>query len=83
MANISLLHQTNFLEITRIGFLREVDDSGDPRGTVYTMENEKFKITIDCSMDVTLERRNPDTDSIKIEVDDLFDLRQLINFIQY
>lgn len=82
MANLSLLNQTTFIEIIKLGFVKIEDDSGDPIDTFYTMKNDKFKIIIDCAMDITLERINPDTESIKVEIDDLYDLRNLIAFIQ-
>lgn len=71
MANTSLINNTDFSEIQKLGFVKDEDGSGDPRGTDYFMQNENFRISIDCSMDVTLCRLNPDTDPIKVLIDDL------------
>lgn len=82
MANTALINNTDFSEIQKLGFTKDDDGSGDVRGIGYFMQNDRFRIDIDCYMDVSLRRLNPDTDYIKIAIDDLFDLKELIDFIQ-
>ena len=79
--NHSLASSVSFDDIKKMGFIETIDGTNDPRGTSYDLRNEKFFITIDAWFEVEICRLNPVTDFIKVQIDDKFDLEQLVNFI--
>ncbi len=62
------------------GFTRS-GDIGDPWSLDWNLETSKFRLWIDCTYVVHLSHRNPDSDSIKVIVEDLMDLDNLLMFI--
>lgn len=78
---MNLINKTTFQEIEALGFVCDKDPE-DFRGNVWKYGNDKFEILIDAWMDVSLIRKNPDTDAIIVKIDDLHDLRCLIDFIK-
>lgn len=77
-----LMSKSNEADFLNLGFTREEDETGDPRGVEYVMKNDKFMITIDAWCDVYLFRLNHDIDQIQVVCNDLADLQTLIGFIQ-
>lgn len=78
---MSLINKASFKEIESLGFVCDKDPE-DFRGSIWKYSNELFEILIDAWMDVKLIRKNPDSDEIVVKIDDLQDLRNLINFIE-
>ena len=68
-------------DLIRLGFVERNDGTGDPRGTWWTIKNDKFEISLDCVFVVHLTRLNPDSDQITVCVEDLFDLQMLVDWI--
>lgn len=64
-----------------MGFVEEHDGSGDPRGTDWNIRNDHFHLWVDPWADVFLKRINPDTDAIKLIIEDLQDLKCVIDWI--
>lgn len=54
--------------------------SDDPRDVDYRLETDDYVITVDPWFDVKLTRKDFDHIDIKIEVDDEYDLKELIEF---
>ena len=52
----------------------------DPRDVDYRLETDDYVITVDPWFDVKLTRKDFDHIDIKIEVDDEYDLKELIEF---
>ena len=52
----------------------------DGRGAYYEHKENGYEITIDAWYEVSLGKE--DRDSIKVVIDDLFDLEQLFDFIK-
>lgn len=73
------LSTDDFLEM---GFVMEDDGSGSPWGIDYNLRTERFHIIIDCTWEVKLGRMDVDNDYIVVQVDDKFDLQQLVDFVQ-
>jgi len=69
-------------KLIELGFKDEHDGTGDPRGTDWNITNSDFRLLIDAYCDVYLSRMNPDSDQIKIVVDDYIDLQMVIDFIE-
>ena len=69
-------------ELVKLGLLKVEDGTEDPRGTSYEIKNDKFWLVVDAWGDVTLARVNPDTDFIKVKIDDLTELDFLIEWIK-
>lgn len=66
--------------ILKMGFIEENDGSGDPRGIDYNMRKNGYHILIDPWFDVKMTYK--DSDFIKLQVDDLIDLQEVIDFIE-
>lgn len=75
----ALLKNSNFSDFLEMGFIETPDLSNDPRGTTWRIKKGEFEIVIDSWMMVTLLRNEK---AIIISVDDLDDLKNLINFIE-
>ena len=67
--------------IKDFGFSYHIDNPEDHRGNWWEFKNDKFMIHIDAWYEVTLSRLNPDTDSIKVKVENKFELEELLEFI--
>lgn len=80
--NTELLKVITPEKLEEMGFVPEHDGSGDPRGTDWNIRNDKFHLWIDPWADVFLSRVNPDTDSLKLQVDTVFDLEMVVEFIK-
>lgn len=74
------LAQSN-VDFESLGFIHDHEEE-DPRGHSWNMSNDKFKISIDAWYEVFLTRKNPDSDQIRIDISDKFDLNMLIAFIE-
>jgi len=79
--NFKLLELITHSSMDEIGF-KEDRDHDDPRGSFWRFENDKFLILIDAWGDVTLNRKNPDTDQLTITVETLFDLQCIVDWIE-
>jgi len=69
------------VKLQDLGFTEETDGSDDPRGIDYTIRNENFELNIDPWYYVTLRRLNPDSDVLRLIIDDRQELDQAIEFI--
>lgn len=79
MNNHNLL--LDFDKLKELGFVEENDGSEDPRGVDWNIRNDNFHLYIDAWGEVKLARRNPDTDYITIEVNNISELEDVVNFI--
>lgn len=68
-------------KLEAMGFVLEHDGTGDPRGADWNIRNENFHLWVDAWCDVFLARVNPDTDQIKLDIDDYSDLQSAIDWI--
>jgi len=82
MVNEKLLKVSSPEIFIKMGFTENHDGSEDPRGTYWTIKNDKFTVLIDAWCEVKLNRNNPDTDSITIHVDTLFELECVVDWIK-
>lgn len=68
--------------LLKLGFKEEHDGTGDPRGTDWNIRNDNYHLWVDAYCDVYLSRLNPDTDAIRIKVDDTYDLEHIVDWIK-
>lgn len=80
--NEKLLKVATPKDFEALGFKFENDGTDSPWGNSWEMSNEKFNIYIDPTFEVNLYRLDEQTDCIKVQIDDLYELQRLIDFIQ-
>jgi hypothetical protein len=80
--NLRLCADAPHKTLISLGFIEHHYEDEDTFGQDYRMENELYLITIDPWYKVQLCRKNPDTDFITLECDDLADLKCIIDWIQ-
>ena len=68
-------------KLIELGFIEENDGTNDPRGVDWNIRNSKYHLMIDPWCEVKLCRKNPDTDFIIIQVDNLHELEMVIDWI--
>lgn len=68
-------------KLIEMGFVEDNDGTEDPRGFEWNIKNEKFNLWVDPWCDVYLARINPDTDGIKLKIDDLYELKCVVDWI--
>ena len=71
--------------LIEMGFVQEHDGTCDPRSDVWVIENERFRLTIDCWLDTNLLRLDDDAeyaDPIPLKVESIDDLKGAIDFIK-
>lgn len=89
MTNFALMSTIKESDLSGFGFVQEFDyqelDSGElfPRGCDWVLRTDKFEVIVDTYFEVKLCHRFPDTDYIQLKVEDLSDLRNVIDFITY
>lgn len=64
-----------------MGFVEENDGTGDPRGVDWNLRTSNFHLLIDPWCEVKLCRINPETDYIILQVEDLYELQSVIDWI--
>lgn len=72
--------QSNEKRFKKLGMQYYECLDNDGRGAYYEHRENGYEITIDAWYEVSLGKE--DRDSIKVVIDDLFDLEQLFNFIK-
>jgi len=81
IVNESLCSKATEADLLSRGFVRTDDGSGSPFGISYDYETSGYRIWIDCTYVVALSRKNPDTDWVKVLIDDLADLDNLLAWV--
>ena len=74
----SIIENKKRFDALNMTFIECPDNDG--RGAYYEYKNDSFTISIDAWYEVLLER--PDVDGVKINVNDVFDLECLFDFIK-
>lgn len=87
MANHELIKQGVLSEekLAALGFTKETDNSDDPRGEEWFIENDRFRLSVDCWLDVKLQRKDADAEFIYpiiLKVENIHDLSEAIDFIK-
>lgn len=82
MTNEKLLRLGFKEKLETMGFTYSNDGTEDPRGDCWIFENNLFMIYVDAWGEVSLSRKNPDTDPILLHIDELFDLQRVIDWIE-
>jgi hypothetical protein len=89
IVNTQLMHNADIKDFINLGFIECYDgvplEGKQPPhvwGISYEMDNDNFNLSIDCCFVVTLTRKSPDTEGIKIHVLNLPDLEDVINWIK-
>ena len=82
MFNIKLADALINVNLTDMGFVLMQDESKDPRGNYYVIESNYFCLLIDAWFEVQLCRRSPDTDPIKLLINDKADLQSVIDWMK-
>ena len=81
MINKELLKVATPEKLIEMGFVEENDGTGDPRGVDWNMRTKNFHVLINPWCEVSIWRLNPDTDSIKLQVEDLIDLQSVVDWV--
>lgn len=81
MVNTELLKVATSQILESMGFAKEDDGSGDPRGVDWNIRTDKFHLYVDPWCEVSVARRNPDTEYITLHVPNLNTLRAVVNWV--
>lgn len=81
MSNLALMNNATTADFISRGFVKTTDGTDSPWGVSYDLKTSSFEITIDCTWEVKLARRNPDHDHIQVVVEDLHDLDCLVDWV--
>jgi hypothetical protein len=80
--NYSLCNSLEINTLSEMGFIKNDDGSGDPRGIDYVITKSNYQIWVDPWYEVTITRLDCSVDDIKLEVKSREDLMQAIEWIE-
>lgn len=82
IVNENLGYKSTPKDFTDRGFIERDDGLGDAVWSIdWRFENDHFCVVIDPCRVVSLYHRNPDSDGIKVIVNDLMELDELLSWI--
>lgn len=83
MANVSFLREVSIEKLLELGFVQYDDGSGDARGITWDYDAPTSRIHVDAYWDISLSKKGFDGENVKVQIECLTDLEDLIQFVDH
>jgi hypothetical protein len=68
-------------KLIKLGFEEESNENENLKKTIWNMKNDAFHLIVNTFGDVTLIRLNTDSEDLKLEINDLYELECVVDWV--